>query len=708
MQRHTKQAMLIVSGCILVGLVLVPSALATTLGDVTRACPVCDTKVTASVPRSTFISGVSDDFRPRGVGVDMTIRSFLMCPKCGFTAQYERFDKAGGLDKDKVRKALAAVKSPRLFIRLDRAVAVERAWTNNPLMLARLALAAKWVADDTGEQAVIQRRLSAAIDAHKAALTAKDLPADQKVICTYLIGELFRQAGKDKDAIKWLEKARLLGLQGRLGLLVDKQLFRVRYGAKPVASVLVAAKKGSDARKLAAVAFLRDSKDEIVIAFLKDFVLNCPKRLREAAIYALLTPEPREQHLPIFLEGLTNRHFRTVQGSARGVEAFRAAQAAPIIVEALKNPPEAADSRLFAALAATATEKELPALEKLMGSRLNQQEVYKALLNTRSKKAVPLIIKMLKSDRMYASFEKEQWADNAAAIGPDLLKALPDLKSVKDDDPLAKFKIHVLGATQTKEAREQLWDVLKRNDDLALEAALELAAKGDASGKAVLLTNIERIRSRDSVSITYVYPLLKQGDFDGLYGRMKKELAEREAHHKERKARLEKESRSKDKWEREMAQRELKRMRPFNPDWIAYQWMALLGATGNAKVCPVLMNYIDHPNTQYRAGAVKALGFVYGKTVGDAFARRLPAEDDWVRTEMIRAIGKAGDSSRLKVLMSAVEEPTLIGTKLAWIETMMRLHPAKAQPMLKKWAISPNAKLAAKAQKALATLTTGS
>lgn len=704
MRRFTRKEVLSVLVGLLVGSGPVPSALATTWARVTKTCPVCGAKASASVPRSTFIPGMTDDFRPLGVGVDMTIRSLLMCPKCGFTAQYHRFDEAEGLNKHKVREALAAVKSTQLFLKLDRVAAVEKAWTASPPMLAKLALAAKWLADDTGEEAVIQQRLSAAIEAHKTAAAAKDLPAEQKVMCTYLIGELYRQGGKTKEAIEWLTKARKLGQQGDLAPLANKQLFCARYADKPIASVLAAAREGSNVDKLAALAFLRESADKAVIAFLKEFVLNCPEDLREAVMDALLYPEPQEHHLPIFLAGLKNRHFGIVHRSAWGVEALRAAQAAPIIVEALKNTPKDADYRLLAALAATATEKDLPALEKLMGSAGYQSLVFRALLNTRSKKAVPLIVKMLKKEPMYASYKPEEWAQNAAAFGQDLLKALPNLATADEDDPLAMFKIHVLGAIRTDTARKQLQAVLKRDDDLSLEAAIQLGAQGDTSGKAILLENVGRLRTAGRDSIAQLYPMLTQADFGPLHERMKKDLLQKEKDHKERKAHLEKQSRSVRKWEKEMAERELSRMRPFDADWIAYDWMPLLGATGNPKARPILMKYLDHPNPQYRAGAARALGSVYDKTVGDAFAQRLSTEQSWVRLEMILAIGRGGDTSRLSTLVAAVEQPTLVSTKLAWIQTMMKLHPKEARAILNKWAASRNGELSRAGRQALSKI----
>ena len=318
-------------------LVWCAAANATTWDEVTVACPVCRTQAAHTIPGSTFIPDVSPDFRPLGIGVDMTSASLVMCPKCGFTASYDRFGKAEGLDANKVKATLVTLKTTRLFRRLDRAIAVERNWSNDPVLTARLTLAAKWLADDTGETALIKKRVLDAVEAHKTALDSGKLEDKDNGAVTYLIGELYRQAGDQKQALEWFSKAEKLA-DGRLVHMIQEQSFLVRYGDKQPKDLLSIVAKGKDGEKLAAIRYLRDSNDPAVITFLKDFCLAGPEDVREPAISALLSYEPRTVHLPIYLEGLRNKHFRTVQYSAMGVERLGASEAAPIITEVMNNP----------------------------------------------------------------------------------------------------------------------------------------------------------------------------------------------------------------------------------------------------------------------------------------------------------------------------------------------------------------------------------
>jgi hypothetical protein len=93
---------------------------------------------------------------------------------------------------------------------------------------------------------------------------------------------------------------------------------------------------------------LRERDDRDAVAFLKEFCLNFRHELREAEMNELVGRKPRKHHLPIFLAGLQDAHFRTVQGSARAVEHFGAGEAAPVLVAELKKrtgPEESARDR---------------------------------------------------------------------------------------------------------------------------------------------------------------------------------------------------------------------------------------------------------------------------------------------------------------------------------------------------------------------------
>jgi len=120
------------------------------------------------------------------------------------------------------------------------------------------------------------------------------------------------------------------------------------------------------------------------------------------------------------------------------------------------------------------------------------------------------------------------------------------------------------------------------------------------------------------------------------------------------------------------------------------------------KARAICLECLKSPSGQLRVKAVKGLAYVYDPSVGGTLARRLATEEPWVQGEIIRTIGKARDKGRVDALTKLVRQPTLVATKLAWIEAMMALAPNRAAPILKKWADSPSAELAAAARKALA------
>jgi hypothetical protein len=747
---------------------------------------------------------MSPDFRPGWVGVDMAVSSLIMCPNCGFTTSFDKFNHPEGLDKAKVKAALSALKSPLLFQKLDRAVMVERNWSNDPLVIAHLTLAAKWFADDTGEPAVIKKRLEDAIGAHKAALESGKFEGPQeKGMITYLIGELYRQAGDQKQAVDWFKKAEKL-VDPNAAYLVQQQMFLAQYGDKQPKDMLATAVSGTDGQKLAAIRFLRESQDPAVLTFLKEFCLNGPEALREPAIYELLGQEPKPYHLPIFLEGLRSTHFRTVQGCALGVENLKAVEAAPVIVDVLKNsvkysgshPKELvveymvlalndvafnalqptggmgifpvlgwrigqcwratrapagchtapavflrvnrlpvilplalcdtrtdsistrpnffqptlweesqySEHRLYAALAAVATEKQLDFLSTQLDQKADSDDIFKALLNTRSPKAVPFILEMLQSDKMRGLFSDQETLEKAAAMGPALTDKLPDISSASFRDNLAAFKIRILELQKPGASDEQLLSAMQKGGDVGTFAAFALARKGNEAAKPFLLSHLDDFRWTNEEGIALLLPLLKSSDYAELNQLMFEDRARAEDRLKYVIADTTR--RANDPNEepavRDKAKRDLKRLKWDEP-FFMNEWIPLLGATGNAQGRDLDLECLKSPDPSLRAQAARALGKIYTDAVGAILSVRLGKEEPVVTEAIIEAIGVAKDKSKVDALLSLVEEPTLVSTKLIWIDVMMKLAPEKALPIIKAWAGSTNSDLAQACKKAIGT-----
>jgi hypothetical protein len=356
---------------------------------------------------------------------------------------------------------------------------------------------------------------------------------------------------------------------------------------------------------------------------------------------------------------------------------------------------QATEYRLLSALAAVATEKQWDYLANQVDRRTEYDEVFKALQNTRSSKAVPYVLQMLQKERMLGSFCDAASLEGAAAMGPALLEKLPDLTTATTDDSLAVFKVRLLGVMKSGGADDQLVAAMKRGGDVGLYAALALANKGKDVAKPVLLKDLGRVRSLDSTSITLVYPLLKSSDYDELYQMMLDSKTKEKASVDQRVAECKKtlDDPKAETFEKQTAERDLKRLK-WDEHWFMISWLPLLSATSNPKARPVYLACLESANSQLRVEAVKALAGIYDDAIGDALVSRLGNEDSWVADAIIAAVGKAKDKRQVERLLILVSEPTLVSTKLVWINAMMELAPDKTLPVVRGWAASPSPDLA--------------
>ncbi|MEM9346696.1 MAG: DUF2225 domain-containing protein [Planctomycetota bacterium] len=672
---------------------------ATTWRSIQTTCPIDGSEVKGHIPGSTFIPGTTPDFRPQGVGVDLFLASMLTCPTCGFTTSADRFEDAEGLDKAKIKQALEALDAPALFAEIDAAIVVEANWTARPKTLARLHLGAKWLADDTGEPAVIAERLEQAVASHLRVLDDPELTDDERPAVTYLVGELLRQQGKNEQALQWFEKART-SAEEDLITLIAQQAALAEQGDDPPAIEPTELKDAPAAKQLASIRLLRERDDGEAIKALKDICLTCPPELREAAIDALIGEAPRAIHLPIYLEAIGNDHFRTVQSAARAVQHLRASEAAPLIVEALKNPVDSTEYRLWSALAATATENELPFLKQQLDAGEDSDRILMALVNTRSEKAIPLIRRAADATGYSLIYIDDDPADleTLRAFAPELRNVLPDLREFEDDTGQANLKIMVLSVLDDATSAEELAAAVSLDNELSFEAALALARRADPSGKDYLVKEIDHLQSRDSYSIEYLCLLLEKDDFMAIKAGLEREIDERKAavrYLEELVKELETEE------EREHFKRRLAKASEPS-DWIVERWLPLLGATLNREALPILLKYLDNDNHQARAGAARGLSYFDDDAVVEALVKRAPKEaSGYVSTEIIKALGQTKNPTATQALIGLVEQPTLIDTKLAWIGASANLPAEQTKPILESWADTPDPRLANAVREAL-------
>ena len=524
-------------------------------------CPVDGMRFVESIPDCLTIFGSTSDLRP--LGGDAFVESLATCPTCKFTTEHRRFAKREGLDAEEVRRALSGLRSPRLFSTLDAAMAVERAWTADPQTLARLALAAKWEADDTGEPQLIRDRTIEAIAAQERAWNAPerepppvkeatesgdfeespddeadepDEPVDDagpnaRAANAYLAGELHRQLGHREEAVTWLERALATNWDPEFEPSIRRQLFVTRHAGKPDAQVLALAREGSAPERLAGVEMLRESSEPGVLPFLEDVCLGGEPSDREEAMQILFgfwqgtdRRSPRRFHAPIFLRAIEGDDVRGVQLGAAAVEELRLREAMPRILKKIDTCISQEEYRLFAALAPIATGEDAVALKGLLesprcgkGSNL-RPHLLMALLETRSPEVIPAILD-LAADA--PSLPDDQEVEiRAAAFGPALLAALPDIGSAGPSDALAALKVRVLGRLDSPGSLAALVAAYEKGGPLALEAALALLRRGDPRGKRRILEDIEAIRERWRGELALLPPILEAADFGTIQDQM--------------------------------------------------------------------------------------------------------------------------------------------------------------------------------------------
>ena len=273
------------------------------------------------------------------------------------------------------------------------------------------------------------------------------------------------------------------------------------------------------------------------------------------------------------------------------------------------------------------------------------------------------------------------------------------------DDVLAVFKAHALAYVKTPSAGKQLASALARGDDVAFAAALALAKRGSPAGKDVLLGQLKRLRGRSAMALEWLYPLLEPADFDRVHRQMETEKAERRSYVQKRLLecrRLLSDPKASE-IDRRMARREMPYLKWDEESFIDLNgWVLVLGATRHAKARAFCLRCFGSSSEQLRAKAARALAWVYDESLADLLAERLPAEPPRVRAAIIGTMGKSRPGRYVGPLLRLLDEPTLISTKLAWIEAMLSLAPPRALPILRTWSTSPSKDLAAAARRAIA------
>jgi uncharacterized protein (DUF2225 family) len=181
----------------------------TTLFHQTIACPVCQKPFESAIVGSCGFVDRDSDLCPQYWGANPLSHFVHSCPACGYSGHEDDFDR-------EVTPELCEQVRTKITPRLGRGAGVLDKWRfavwcgqwggRMDLELARLCLTASWCCRSIGEHEEERKYQKRAIRFLKAALAKDEVPGDERAVCTYLVGELYRRLGDREWAEVWLAK----------------------------------------------------------------------------------------------------------------------------------------------------------------------------------------------------------------------------------------------------------------------------------------------------------------------------------------------------------------------------------------------------------------------------------------------------------------------------------------------------------------------
>lgn len=176
-----------------------------------KRCPLGGERIRLRVITKLKARGRDSDLRPH-LGRFGQKDYIWICPGSNYAALPRDFFRP--FDKARVRRALKPLKrkfrdekSIPGWFRYQAAAAVYWARKKKARFFGSFFLRAMWAAREEGAKLHEQRFRMRAIAAMRIALKRKQYPAVKQPTVLYLIAELYRQAGKWKEATRWFEKA---------------------------------------------------------------------------------------------------------------------------------------------------------------------------------------------------------------------------------------------------------------------------------------------------------------------------------------------------------------------------------------------------------------------------------------------------------------------------------------------------------------------
>jgi len=185
----------------------------TTLQQIDLKCPVCDTRFRSQAVVSTnSFGGKRTDFHERAAGTQPLPYLIHTCNRCGYSGAERDFTEEADVTptlKEHVWNELAPVASTGMTgsEKYEAAAKVAEWQALDVRHVADLLLRAAWCCvDESDTEAERFFRRKAAWKFEEALASYDGVAREERAVLTYLVGELWRRVGDDRQATAWFNR----------------------------------------------------------------------------------------------------------------------------------------------------------------------------------------------------------------------------------------------------------------------------------------------------------------------------------------------------------------------------------------------------------------------------------------------------------------------------------------------------------------------
>ncbi|MDI6870617.1 MAG: DUF2225 domain-containing protein [Bacillota bacterium] len=186
-----------------------------------KICPACGRRFTVTRPRLSACTALKreTDFRVQYAGLDPTLYSVWVCPRCGYSASETTFERLEEAERQRVQEALSGRLIPEgtegertpagAIAAYKQAIFLGQVRRLSASNLAGLHLKLAWIYRGLNDQAAEREHLAAARDLYQQAYNRERLGGEGKMseaTVAYLVGELSRRLGEYATAVTWFSR----------------------------------------------------------------------------------------------------------------------------------------------------------------------------------------------------------------------------------------------------------------------------------------------------------------------------------------------------------------------------------------------------------------------------------------------------------------------------------------------------------------------